>query len=178
MALLVLTLAVGCGKLDYDSTVRSGAKAIPIAVEMEEVFGDADHFITHFGRTDRSKTWTTDVYFGGRYNLAMQVDVEIDYQTSTVRQTGEPRFWLLEVTRVSEGGTRANFRGLHKEFGQVEWRKLCDADGDWAAIGVKIDVRSVPDFDKFVRSVRKDRLPITLLRAANDRKPLTSPGLE
>lgn len=145
---------------------------------MEEVFGDADHFITHFGRTDRSKTWTTDVYFGGRYNLAMQVDVEIDYETSTVRQTSEPHFWLLEVTRVSEGGTRANFRGLHKEFGQVEWRKLCDADGDWAAIGVTIDVQSVPDFDKFVRAARKDRLRIKLMNEASDGTPRTSQGLE
>ena len=80
---LILTL-VSCNRTnmtDYRAAHLSAKQSLPIAVQMEELFGDADHFITHFGFSgQKANTWNTEVFFDGRYTITMQVEILIDYR--------------------------------------------------------------------------------------------------
>jgi hypothetical protein len=68
---------------------------------MEEQFGTADHFITHFGsRGKTTNRWNTEVFFGGRYTLTMQVDVHVDYDKNQIEVVGEPVFYLVEAESI------------------------------------------------------------------------------
>ena len=152
---------------DYLATHRSAATRLPIAVEFEKLFpGQTDHFITQYGFNryggDRTNTWNSEAYFGGRYSLTMQVEVTVDYAKRTITLAGEPVFYLEEITRVD--GTSASYGGLHARFGEKEWSKAYQAGGNFSLIGLKLDTRSpVPHFNDFVNAMRRPRIPVTLL---------------
>ena len=69
---------------DMIKTTQSGIDSLPWPRQMESLFGAGDHFITHFGFESGPRTWNTVVYFGGRYELALQVEVEINYSKNKV----------------------------------------------------------------------------------------------
>jgi len=65
---------------------------------MEALFGEGDHFITHYGFSPGPKQWNTEVFFGGRYTLTLQVDVTIDNQKHLVlTNVTAPKFYLVEA---------------------------------------------------------------------------------
>jgi hypothetical protein len=160
----------GCGRrntvADYTQTVRSAATNVPVALEMERQFGDADHFITEYGFDDDPKQWNTEVFFGGRYILTMQVMVKVDYSMNSVTQLGEPTFYLFECETISVE-PNGRLRVHHDPDGQVafgndEWSTLRDSGGDFARIGVAIHPEPVKNFDIYVAGQRAPRVRVRL----------------
>jgi hypothetical protein len=153
---------------DYKATVRSARAVIPIAVQMEELFPVADHFITEYGFDDKPKTWNTEVFFGSRYTLTMQVDVEIDYQVHKIlRMVNEPKFYLHESKKIDilpDGRAETTYESDNeKRFGPKEWKKIYEKKAGFSAIGVQLNPTPVENFDENVVQWRRDRIPVSLL---------------
>jgi len=149
---------------NYKATVASARTAVPVAVEMEQVFPETDHFITHFGFDAEPKTWNTVSYFGDRYSLTMQVKVDIDYSARQITQIGEPEFFLTEVGKIVPLGN-GRFEGhiaRNLQFDLVEWRKLFGHRGDLSAIGFVAKEGKVPYFWDAVAAARRDVVRVQL----------------
>jgi hypothetical protein len=151
---------------NYKKAVKSGFKMIPEAMQIEKLFGEADHFISYSGPGVR-QDWNTEVFFRGRYTLTMQVDVktepagaEFSKVTSVV---GEPKFFLHEVSKVTlspSGSVETDFSKEWK-FGLNDWKKLVDANGDFSAIGITIKKdQPVENFPKYVDGERSPRIKV------------------
>jgi hypothetical protein len=69
--LLALTAFTACGdEMDeYKQTVRSGLVALPWPSEMAALFGDADHFITHYGFSPVRKSGIQKFILAGAIGL-------------------------------------------------------------------------------------------------------------
>lgn len=174
---LLLPYFAGCGQKPLSSTggvniagyttaVRSGAKVLPIAVEMETLFPTADHFITHYGFDSAPKTWNTEVFFGGRYSLTMQIDVEIDYdQSQLTRAVTKPVLVLLEYKRVdllADGRAQITF-GRQEHLTADQWQKLYNANGDCKVLDLTLVPTPVNGFEEAVSQIRQDRLRVSLV---------------
>lgn len=166
---------------DYNETVHSATDVLPIAVQMETLFpGQTDHFITHYGIEDGlpTKTWNSEAYFGGRYCLTMQIEVFVDSNRNTIRPSGEPTFYLEEITSF-RGGVASN-DGLHATFGEEKWQEIVRHDGDFMAAGFNLKKNSpAVGFDEYARAMRLPRIPVSLLneqavpRGVNKASPKT-----
>jgi hypothetical protein len=158
-------ITAGCGLTstmkDYKATVKSGGAAIPAAAQMEELFPEVDHFITHYGFDNKPKLWNSEAFFGGRYILTMQVMVDVDYTNRKVKQVGEPRFYLQEIQRIE--GIYHSYAGDGAEFGLEKWKQLFEAGGELSAIGFTPKRSAVPGFAEMVAAKRRDRIPVSLL---------------
>jgi hypothetical protein len=170
LALIALAgLVASCGPSantqlsDYKATVLSGIKVLPWAKEMETLFGEGDHFITHYNFSPGPKTWNTEIFFGGRYELTLQVDVEIDYkQRLVVRTVTSPRFYLREIDsiQIAPSGHVAGSYSNDWTFDEVRWKKLVASGGDWSQIGISIKSNAVPGFDQHVKAMRAPRVQV------------------
>lgn len=133
----------------------NGVAQIEPASQMEEVFEDCRHYITYSG-DHTSPIWNSVAFFGGRYQLTMQVPVQIR-SAAEGRMAGQPQYLLLEVERVDhtpDGRVQTSF-GQNIRFGPDEWRKVYEADGDFSAAGFKIGDRPpVTGFDDFAAAHR------------------------
>jgi hypothetical protein len=150
---------------DYRAVHRYARTALPIAVEMEELFGDADHFITHFGMSGKKNIWNTAVFFDGRFELTMQVDIVIDYGNNTFSLTGSPKFFLTEVREIYQlpDGRFGAKLGANHLFTEEDWKKLYATSGDLSAIAVTPETDDpLPRFDEYVMGWRRPRIPISL----------------
>ena len=143
---------------DYIQTVKSGINSLPWPKEMEALFGEGDHFITHYGFSPGPKEWHTDIFFGGRYELALQVDVEIDYEKNLVKtNTSPPKFYLSEVESLIRKPNRPVGAKIAHEWilDEAKWKKLVQSKGDWSAIGIPVKTNSpIPGFDEYVNGWR------------------------
>jgi hypothetical protein len=161
LALLVAIIACTSGyiaNLDERKAVKSGYSKIPQAKQIDELIGEADHFISGYKNTDPGLEWCTDVYFAGRYELGMRVDVEVNRSSEVTKVIGEPKFYLSEVARVDVGpgdGVSVAYQPSgHREFGAADWEKVVKAKGDFSVIGIKLNRSSpVPNFDKYVKKL-------------------------
>jgi len=144
----------------YKQAVKSGFPKIPQAKQIEQLLGESDHFISYHGSRSLGQEWNTEVFFADRYELAMQVEVKVDYWFSEVLEVvGEPKFYLAEITSVDydNGGVGANMLGIHSEFGPKEWAKVYQAKGDFSVIGIQLKKNApVPRFEEYVRATRRD----------------------
>ncbi len=144
----------------YQKAVRDGFTKIPEACEIEELLGQADHFISYQGSTP---VWNTEVYFGGRYSLTMQVIVKVDKEFGKILEVvGEPKFYLVETERVvQQGAVFAAYAADDFKFGLSEWRKVVAAKGDFSAIGIHLKRNQpVANFDRFVEGMRRPRIQV------------------
>lgn len=164
-----MVLLPGCQRSssmdDYKATVRSAHTAIPVAVEIEQLFPETDHFITHFGFDTGPKTWNTEAYFGDRYHLTMQVKVNIDYVANQVKLIGEPVFFLTEIERIEPLGS-GHYKGDVGRFIQFdldEWKTLFEHGGDLSSIGFIVKEGKVAHFWDDVAAVRRDRVRVRLI---------------
>jgi hypothetical protein len=101
---VIIFALVGCVRGSfierYKMGVKSGFKKIPEAKQIEDLLGEADHFISYSG-ANVPQEWNTEVFFGGRYVLTMQIVVETSFDFSKVTKVkGEPKFYLSEVAQV------------------------------------------------------------------------------
>lgn len=78
---------------NYTQAVKSGFKKIPEAMQVERLFGEADHFISNSG-PKLPQYWTTQVFLYRRYELMMQVEVRTNSTFSEVTEVvREPEFF-------------------------------------------------------------------------------------
>jgi hypothetical protein len=152
---------------EYTATIRSAATAIPVAAQMEALFHEIDHFITHYGSgfENKPKMWNSEAFFGGRYILTMQVMVKVDYAHHRVIPVGKPTFYLHEVKsveNVTEGQYAQSF-GRTLTFDTETWERLQEARGDFTAIGFEPNPIAVPGFVESVAAIRRDRVRVSLL---------------
>ncbi|MEX0611328.1 MAG: hypothetical protein WD229_04335 [Pirellulales bacterium] len=131
----------------------NGVSQIKPAREMDQLFADCRHFIT-YGPND-VPLFTSVAYFGNRYQLTMQVAVDIQ-SASSGATVGEPQFYLNEVTAVTvspSGQVGASFsRNLN--FGAAKWQQVYVSGGDFSTIGFNVAPTSVPDFRKYADASR------------------------
>ena len=150
---------LGCGSSDgskeYRATVRSARDVLPIAVEMQRLFKTADHYISHYRFLDEpTHTWNTNVFFGDRYELTMQVEVSVDYKKNCIAVVGEPVFYLWEV--VSVNGREARI-GENFTFSKDEWKRVHESGGEFSTIGIILNPNPVPGFADYAEALRKSR---------------------
>lgn len=138
----------------HQDFARNGVSQIQPAAEMEELFDDCRHYIVYSGRSSVS-TWNATAFFGDRYQLTMQVPVEISSKNSG-SMIGEPKFYLLEVESVSispSGQVGASFSEDFK-FGATQWKKVYESGGDFGSIGFTIKTDPVTNFQKYADASR------------------------
>jgi hypothetical protein len=139
----------------HQEFAANGVAQIEPAAQMDKLYDDCRHYITYSGR-DTVSTWNAVAYFGGRYVLTMQVPVEIESR-NTGKIVGEPRFYLLEVEKVSisaSGQVSASFSRGH-QFGSGEWQTVFRSHGDFATIGFQMRTSApVVGFDSYARASR------------------------
>lgn len=140
---------------DYVETMQSGIATLTWPREMEKLFGDADHFITHYGFSSGSKRWTSKVYIYGRYELALSVEVAIDYRHNRIAgAASSPVFYLWRVSEIVNDGKGANFAGQWI-FHEDKWKQLVQTGGDFSAIGITVETNNpVGGFDAYVQGNR------------------------
>lgn len=159
----------------YVATVESGKQAVPVAGEMELLFNDVDHFISHYGFSNQDTyQWNTEVFLYDRYRLHMTVDVEIDYSNNKVRQAGEPEFRIFEIIEVydvdSTGDCRGARVGAQKKFDENEWRLVMDNEADFSKISFPLKRNMpTPGYKVFVKRIRARRTQISF-EQKNDTK--------
>lgn len=79
----------------YKLGVQSGFAKIPEALQIEACFGEADHFISSPDKHGNC-TWNTEVYFGARYCLTMQVEVKMkDDFSEILKVVSSPQFYII-----------------------------------------------------------------------------------
>ena len=87
----------------YEKVVRHGIEALILPGEVNSLFGatNVDHFISNFGSKTHAPLWNSVTYFAGRYTLALQVPISIDYEKCSLNgATGPAVISLNEVTKV------------------------------------------------------------------------------
>ena len=156
---------ISCGRsTDYKATVRSGISNLPWPNQMEALFGEGDHFITHYGFDSKPKQWNTEVYFAGRYMLTLQVDVAIDYSTDTVLTNTIPaKFYLTEIAKIekSPAGRLSIEFSNGWDLNEEQWSQLVAAKGDWSVLGISLRLSDpVPGFDEYVKVHRSPRVRV------------------
>lgn len=138
----------------HQEFARNGITQIPPAAEMEKLFDDCRHYIVYTGRESVS-TWNATAFFGGRYELTMQVPVEIKSKNNG-SMIGEPSFSLREVEMVSvssSGQVGASFsRGIN--FDKSQWKKVRESGGDFSSIGFSLKTTPVPNFQTYTDASR------------------------
>lgn len=133
-------------------------------MQIEDCFGEADHFISYSG-PNVPRDWNTEAFFYGRYTLTMQVEVKTDSAFSEITEVvGEPKFYLREVReilRVPDGTpSEARFAGEWR-FGKDDWKKVHDAKGDFSVIGIAIKKdQPVQDFEGYAKAVKEPRIRV------------------
>jgi hypothetical protein len=151
---LGLNLAYGNLKVrGHQEFAASGVVQIEPAMQMNHLYADCRHFISY--GLNNVPLFNSVAYFGGRYELTIQVPVDIE-SASSGATIGEPRFYLLEVGQVTvsrSGQIGARFtRTL--TFGRTEWELVCLADGDFSMIGFNVNTTSAPNFQRYVDASR------------------------
>lgn len=162
IALLAITSSCRDGLTEHRHAIQSGMAVLPWPKQIEGLFGEADHFITHYNLDRGPKAWNTAVGLFGRYRLTLQVEVNIDYQKSIVLGNAtNPIFYLFEIESIKKENGRivgANFSNQWT-FDAVSWKKLYESNGDWSTIGIPLKQNDpIPGFDEYDRSWREPRI--------------------
>jgi hypothetical protein len=171
-----------------ERAVKSALKFLPAALQIERMFSTSDKkqvfpFTDHFFSTYEfngkdsvlRKTFVTEAYFGGRYQLTMQADVELDRNDKVITKLrSQPTFVLRELESVEtpQGFYHRDVPRWRREdrFDLEAWNKVVAADGDFSVIGIKIDTtpQSKSDAERArscVHSQRSHRDRVSLLDA-------------
>jgi hypothetical protein len=172
-----------------ERAVTSAVKFLPAAIQIErmfstsdkkQVFPSTDHFFSTYEFNGKDsvlrKTFVTEAYFGGRYQLTMQADVELDRNDKVItRLRSQPTFVLreLESVEMPDGFYHRDVPRWRREdrFDLEAWNKVVAADGDFSVIGITIDTtpQSKSEAERarsYVHSQRSFRDRVSLLDAA------------
>ena len=142
----------------HQDFARNGISQIQPAAEMGELFEDCRHYIVYTGRGSVS-TWNTTAFFGGRYELTMQVPVDIKSKNSG-SMIGDPKFYLHEVDSISispSGQVGASFSEDFR-FDEAQWKKVYESGGDFSSIGFTIKATSCSGLSEICRRIQTIKL--------------------
>lgn len=146
----------------YVAVHKSAASRIPVARQMEETFGEADHFITHYGSRGEM-TWNTLCFVNDRYELQMTVKVTVNYRNQTVTQVGEPKLYMNYIVKTGDSG--ATRYGGSERYTLEQWNQVYAAGGDFGAIGVELETTPAPGVQHYIDFYRRTLIPIDLVPA-------------
>lgn len=138
----------------HQEFARNGLSQVQPAAMMDELFDDCRHYIVYEGRESQS-TWNSTAYFGDKYQLTMQVPVDIESNDSG-SVIGEAKFYLDEIESVSvssSGQIGASFSGNFR-FDETQWRKVYNSGGDFGSIGLLLKTTPVPNFQRYANASR------------------------
>lgn len=145
----------------HDQVVRHGVETLILPKEVETLFGatNVDHFISSFGSKTHPAVWNSVTHFAGRYRLALQVPILIDYEKCRlIGATNSAMVQINEVTQVElskSGIAEATMKGQWR-LNENEWQWLVKNKGDWSAVKVSILTNApVTGFDEYVRQGRE-----------------------
>jgi hypothetical protein len=145
----------------HDKVVRHGVETLILPKEVETLFGatNVDHFISSFGSKTHPAVWNSVTHFAGRYRLALQVPIVIDYEKcSLIGATNAAMIQINEVIKVelsTSGIAGATMKGQWR-LKENEWKWLVKNRGDWSAVKVPILTNApVKGFDEYVRQGRE-----------------------
>ena len=162
------------GMEKYEAVHWFAATALPWAVEIERQFDAVDHFITHFGFSSvKSNAWNTEAFFGERYTLTMQVEIQIDYDEMSFEVLESPQFHLLESGEIMRDG--GGSVSAHYKFSVSEFEKLAASGWDFRTIGITIDSTPCKNFKIAEAMARAPRYPISLLQTRSPSSSLFIP---
>ena len=149
---------------EYKAIVESGRTTVPAALQMEELFGDCDHFITDFGGRQLGSEWHSVAYFGNRYRLTMAVPIKVDYSRRSFSAEGDPHFIVNEVLKVtiSNSGIVGSHMGKQFTFNKSDWNRLYSHKGDFSAIGIVLTPGPVDGFEEYRKAWSSPRVKIQM----------------
>jgi hypothetical protein len=139
---------------------------------MEEIFGTSavKHWISarRNGLKEGQRDWQTFVYFPGRYELTMEVLIEVDFRKRMIKQIGKPKFSMHQIEslefRDGDSGQISVSYNHQWTFNEDKWARLYKAKGDFSAVGFKLDPTPLKGFDIYQARAVKTQLPVSLLR--------------
>jgi hypothetical protein len=145
----------------HDKVVRDGVENLILPKEVESLFGmsNVDHFISNFGSKTNTPVWNSVAYFGGRYELTLQVPISIDYEKCSLNGAVNSAMVVInEVIKVDISKSGIAGATLEGEWRLNEnlWKWLVKNNGDWTMVQVPIVTNApVNGFDEFVRQKRE-----------------------
>jgi hypothetical protein len=165
---LALVVSMGCGPSrmqSYQAIHRSGLKTVQAAQDLDRQYDQVDHFITHYGWGKPPLPWQSEAFIEGRFELTLEVPVNVDYASETVTVAGPPRFTPVAVKRVDllpDGRAMATYDGdLQKDFGEEAWQEFVASGFDLTTLGIpQNEIHPVKNFDEYVQRARLPRVPI------------------
>ncbi len=140
-------------KLQGQEFAARGVGQIEPARQMDRIFRDCRHYITY--GPNQVPIFNSVASFGDRYILTMQVPVEIKSGKSG-SMIAEPQFYLDEISSITVsplGAVGASY-SRNLEFGVADWKRLCNADGDFSVIGFNINPTPVAKFKQYIEAMR------------------------
>lgn len=135
----------------YRICLQRGLNNIEVVKEFHEIYPTAFNYISYFSESNTPKVWNGEVGLYRRYILTLQLNVEIDRSRLTVKEIGEPVFFLNEIINVTEnsGGSYQIQNGQSHSFSQIEWSKIYQSHGNLSVIGINLKTNyPVTGFDK------------------------------
>lgn len=108
--------------------------------QFDELFPDADHFVSYYTGIYGTPIWNATVLVGGRFEVTMQAKMELNSSRSRAVSFAEPAFYVVEIVSRNlspSGRTEVSGRSI-TSFGPAEWEQLVRAHGDWRAIGIDL----------------------------------------
>ena len=140
--LIAFTLMTGCDqRSSRDAAVANAIKSEPHVAAFDRLFPTAEHSISYYTGQYGQPRWNSTQLLYGRYELAMQFDIDIDRSGTQVTAIEPPHFWLLHRQHVQQlsGGQRiiSYQPDGSMEFGLAEWQRLVSAGGDLSVLGIQ-----------------------------------------
>ena len=146
-------IAVSLQNRNHQDFAANGVSQIAPAAQMDVLFKDCRHSITY--GANNVPLFNSVAYFGGRYELTMQVPVTIETESSG-SMIGRPNFYLNETSAIlvsPTGQVGASFsRNLN--FGPEKWAQVYNSNGDFGKIGFVVNPTPVPNFKRYTDASR------------------------
>jgi hypothetical protein len=160
---LIMSILSSCSdrpdyKLHNSEIIASGLRQLRWPARIERLFGQTDHFVDFSGHAG-SKQWNTVAYFDGRYELTLQVEVEIGANYS-IQNSKSPKLSLVEVESLErrENGTFQAKISNQWVLDESQIDRLLESNGAWETVGIAIKKgQPLRDFDEYVKQWRTPR---------------------
>ncbi|GAA5496424.1 hypothetical protein Rhal01_02607 [Rubritalea halochordaticola] len=142
-------------KLRHELLDATKRKEIPYLKDFIALYPESVVRYLSFAKAD-FPSLSVNTTLHDRYQLNMRIPVRYSEDNKKIIGYGEPLCYLSEISSVTPrddgaGGTElggSSGGDLYKHFGLQDWKKLVEAKGDFASLGLKLEVnKSVPNFN-------------------------------
>ena len=127
--LVFMVLLISCkGKYNWDNfkeCIKSVPEVMSYPMEIESIGEWSHHSIGKYQKANQEKyEWNSHVYFGGRYEIVLIIDVQLNSTHSKVTEVlSEPRFRLYVYKNIEEEGRLSEYEE-DIEFSLKEWQDM------------------------------------------------------